>query len=122
MASKEWIAKNKDKMKEYRRMWYHKNKQEEQKKARHRQKSRRSNIKEWLDNYKATLKCERCGFSHPAALDFHHRDSSTKEFTIGSRRTLPSNTKTLKEIEKCEVLCSNCHRIHHYEERRVGSV
>jgi len=71
------------------------------------------NTKWWFD-IKKNLKCERCGFNHPAALDFHHKDPYQKEFILGGRNSYKKNeTKILKEMEKCEVLCSNCHRIEH---------
>jgi hypothetical protein len=68
---------------------------------------------EWFNEYKKELSCIKCGFNHPAALDFHHRDPSEKEFGISSYRQR-NKEFILKEIEKCDVLCSNCHRIEHY--------
>ncbi len=70
--------------------------------------------------YKDTLKCLECGFDHPAALDFHHRDAAKKNFDISQAVCDRKNLKLIKtEIEEnCDVLCSNCHRIHHYEERQ----
>lgn len=64
----------------------------------------------------ASLKlcCTRCGLSHPAVLDFHHTDPKTKEANIALLR---SRKAIAKEAEKCIVLCSNCHRILHWEER-----
>ena len=58
-------------------------------------------------------KCVRCGFDkHPAALEFHHKDSSTKRFEIGG--VWNKAWKSIEEeIMKCEILCSNCHRIEH---------
>ncbi len=71
------------------------------------------NTKWWFD-IKKGLKCERCGFSHPAALDFHHKDPSQKQFELGGRNSYKKNEKKiLEEMKKCEVLCSNCHRIEH---------
>lgn len=57
-------------------------------------------------------KCQICGYNkYFGALDFHHLDSSKKDFTIaGSNKTL----KGLKpELDKCVLLCSNCHRETH---------
>jgi hypothetical protein len=119
MATKKWKEENIDKMREYRNEWYEKNKEAEREKAKIRQSQRRKEFKEWYNNYKSTLKCSKCGFSHPAALDFHHRDSSKKEFTLASAKISVSRERFLKEIEKCDVLCANCHRIHHYEENKI---
>lgn len=67
--------------------------------------------------FKATLKCTNCGFSHIAALDFHHEDPSTKEGSVHNFVSSGQFAKAYKEIEKCIVLCANCHRIHHHEDR-----
>jgi hypothetical protein len=71
---------------------------------------------EWKD-YKATLACKKCGFSHVAALDFHHEDPSTKEYDINRLISNGQFKKAEEELKKCIVLCANCHRIHHYEEK-----
>jgi len=56
--------------------------------------------------------CERCGFNDIRALCFHHRDRSKKKFTIGRILSLKLET-ILKEIEKCDIICANCHSIEH---------
>ena len=116
MATKKWKDENINKMREYRNEWYERNKGAEREKAKVRQAQRRKDFKEWYVNYKSNLKCSKCGFSHPAALDFHHTEPSQKEFTLGSTRMSVSKEKFLKEVDKCIVLCANCHRIHHYNE------
>lgn len=62
--------------------------------------------------------CAECGEKHPACLDLHHADESTKEFAVShgqrANKTLP---RLLAEAEKCVVLCSNCHRKRHYTEK-----
>ena len=64
------------------------------------------------------LKCKQCGVNHPAVLDFHHRDPSTKESTVSDLKWSGCSLERLKlEIDKCDILCSNCHRILHYEDR-----
>lgn len=58
-------------------------------------------------------KCVRCGYSgHQAALEFHHLDPSIKSFTIGMVANKAWKS-IVDEIQKCELLCSNCHRIEH---------
>lgn len=69
--------------------------------------------KERLRKLKQDLTCCRCGFDNPLALEFHHRDPSTKSFTISHKAWQVSEERLLEEIAKCEVLCSNCHRIEH---------
>jgi hypothetical protein len=61
-------------------------------------------------------KCCLCGFSdYISALDVHHANPAKKEFSVASlrRRKWPT---VLKEIEKCVLLCANCHRAHHHDE------
>ena len=56
--------------------------------------------------------CIKCGWTGPvAAFDFHHNNSD-KEFNIGSAANKSWNV-IKKEIDKCELLCSNCHKIEH---------
>lgn len=66
-----------------------------------------------MDDYKKTLKCIKCGEKRFYLLDFHHRDPAEKDFTI-SDHTRASFEILKNEIEKCDVLCSNCHREWHY--------
>ena len=73
-------------------------------------------IRDWYHEIKSSLKCQECGFSHPAALDFHH--IGKKESEVSNIIKSCNNERILEEIEKCIVLCSNCHRIHHFNERR----
>ena len=58
-------------------------------------------------------KCTKCGYDkHLAALEFHHLDPKQKDFTLG--KVLNRKWSSIvKEIEKCILLCSNCHRIEH---------
>jgi hypothetical protein len=80
-------------------------------------KGRRDHLlkkRQWLQDYKKTLKCNRCPESHPACLDFHHRDPTQKEFLI-SQIPQANLQRLIEELAKCEVLCANCHRKHHYD-------
>lgn len=57
-------------------------------------------------------KCERCGYSRsPAALTFHHRDPAQKDFSISSKNWRWERVRD--ELDKCELLCSNCHNEEH---------
>lgn len=64
--------------------------------------------------------CIDCGETHPATLDFHHRDPSEKKATIARLLSVSSITTIQTEIAKCDLLCSNCHRKRHYAERHNG--
>lgn len=68
--------------------------------------------------FKASLSCTRCGENHPATLDFHHliSDPSNKKINVLTKGG--AYTKAIQEImDKCIVLCANCHRVHHHDER-----
>jgi hypothetical protein len=78
-------------------------------------------IKDFIQQQKVGLSCQRCGNSDTRVLDFHHLDKGNKEIGISFIHTKGwSNERILQEIAKCEVLCANCHRILHWEERNEG--
>lgn len=56
-----------------------------------------------------------CGYSKCIeALEFHHLDPTEKEFEISDRRSWEALTA---ELDKCILLCANCHREYHSENR-----
>ena len=68
-----------------------------------------------FDKLKLKSGCSNCGYkTHAAALEFHHIDPKSKVFTIGSNYHLPLDI-VQQEIDKCIILCANCHRIEHYK-------
>jgi hypothetical protein len=53
-------------------------------------------------------KCQICGYQRcMASLHFHHPDPTAKEFTVSSRLT--SWDRIQRELDKCVLLCANCH-------------
>lgn len=80
--------------------------------------SRRKRMKE-LKIQKSTFVCSECGENHPAILDFHHLDPIQKDFSIGTCIHRYGMKRIQKEISKCIVLCSNCHRKLHWNERNA---
>lgn len=75
--------------------------------------SRKKKIQKYREFMK-TQKCNKCGFNDYRALQWHHKDSSTKSFTIASQAGHTSWDKLMSEINKCECLCANCHFILHH--------
>lgn len=74
-------------------------------------------VKSVVAQYKK--ECQVCGETFPQALEFHHRDPSNKLFEIsqfyGLQRQYKRSLKELiEEIDKCDVLCANCHRKESY--------
>lgn len=73
-----------------------------------RNKKTEQRISQYIDNYKRTHPCSICGESAIECLDFHHlRD---KEVEVAKLRRKGSLKKVIEEIDKCVVLCANCHR------------
>lgn len=71
---------------------------------------RRKLLRERAVQYKGG-KCTNCGYSRcQAALDFHHRDPTLKEFGISKDGITRSWERVQKELDKCVLVCSNCHR------------
>ena len=58
-----------------------------------------------------SVPCNDCGKTFPPyVMDFDHRNSNDKTMDV-SQMTSRSLTEIQAEIEKCDVVCSNCHRI-----------
>ena len=75
----------------------------------YRKNKKRYDYKQKCVDYKGG-KCELCGYDKCIdALDFHHIDPDSKEISIGdSNNRIFENVKS--ELDKCILLCSNCHR------------
>lgn len=74
------------------------------------QEKRRGPVKDRLLSYKGG-KCISCGYNKcSAALDFHHIDQDSKSFDIGKSSKNMNFDKIKNEIDKCVILCANCHR------------
>lgn len=141
-----WAAKNREKMREYSRKHYYANRDriaEERRLA--RRNNTESAIKErgrgraWYRKnrigslaaqqkhqskrnlfywtLKSLFRCMDCGEHRPACLDFHHRNPEEKCMGIGQKARTVSREALLAEVMKCDVICANCHRHRHYQER-----
>ena len=80
--------------------------------------SSRVRKRKW-DAFKASLSCTVCGFKHPAVIDFHHVDPSTKTAAVHAFIQDGRFAAAYEEVKKCVALCANCHRIHHYNEHQA---
>jgi hypothetical protein len=62
-------------------------------------------------------KCEKCGIQHAgnnaAIFDFHHKDPAMKDADWGKWRAW-NKERLLGELDKCMLLCANCHRMEHF--------
>jgi len=116
--------KDPDKRREYQRQYHKKWYQSNADKRRAQVRMRRKQVREKLQILKAQGACVECGLSGEIAtwaLDYHHINHDDK---VASVSYLVSNgyswKRIEKEIAKCELICSNCHRIRHYKEHKAG--
>lgn len=79
------------------------------------QTERRKKIKRQAVEYLGG-KCQRCGYKteRMIAYDFHHKDPTKKDFSIGQQAKSFESIKS--ELDKCELLCVLCHRFEHEDE------
>ncbi len=75
-----------------------------------RSKSSALKFKQFIEEYKSTRSCIKCGESDPCCLDFHHINPDDKKYKLPSLKRGYSIKTILNEISKCKILCSNCHR------------
>lgn len=88
---------------------YHLGRNQHEKTAERRRKAR-SKVTTYIQKYKQSMSCADCGERYPYwIMEFDHlRD---KEFQISSYQNRSQDLEVIKaEIDKCEVVCSNCHR------------
>lgn len=71
---------------------------------------RRRKIKVMAIEYKGG-KCCVCGYDkYVGALDFHHLDEKSKNFDLSTKGLTRSWDRTKTEVDKCILVCANCHR------------
>ena len=64
--------------------------------------------------------CELCGYArYVGALQFHHCDAQQKDFQIAAYRQQGFTAKVRAELDKCKLLCANCHAETHAAVERV---
>lgn len=79
-----------------------------------RTRQKRAEIRKWLIDYKTERGCKECGNKHPAVLDFHHTGGRKERGLTECANSQFSQQRLEEEIAKCIILCSNCHRISHW--------
>lgn len=109
------MFKDKERKKEYQKLyvreWYKRNKDKQIESNRVYKKKE----KQKYHDYRSTLKCSKCGENHPSCLDFHHINPLEKEKTVHELiQNGYSFDRIKEEIDKCLVLCANCHRKEHW--------
>lgn len=95
----------------YGREHYQKNKPVYLAKAARRRGPDRQRIRDLIRQYLLAHPCVDCGETNILLLDFDHRDRSEKRDMISRIALGGSWPRVLREIEKCDVRCANCHRL-----------
>ena len=99
--------KDKEKQRAYQAKWFRENAPQKQEQTTY--KKRRAMI----ENAK-NVPCQCCKTSYPSVvMDLHHIDPSTKKDNVSKLLKSGSLQSLQEEIDKCVVLCSNCHRLVH---------
>jgi hypothetical protein len=94
----------------YQRLYYERNKAEFIEKNRRRKQDARK----FLWERKATRNCAACGETDPRCLDFHHQGRQPKVAGLSQMATDGAAIRSIeRELEKCIVLCKNCHAKEH---------
>ncbi len=98
--------------------WYSENKEKRIKYCIDFNKKNRKSKIEWLNEIK-NKPCKDCGQKYnPWVMEYDHIDSSNKEANVSTLlKHNCSKKKILKEIEKCELVCANCHREREWQRR-----
>ena len=81
-------------------------------------------FKEHCIEYKGG-ECENCGYNkYYGALEFHHKDPDKKEFSIAQVKLRKFDQRVKDELDKCKLLCANCHREEHqkYETEQINNL
>ena len=101
---KEYRIKNPDKFKELEKSRWKNPKRKED------VDNRRKRGMDYLRSFKKDKKCEKCGWNkHIEILQFHHINPKNKSFAL-NRNNLNRSIKSINnEMNKCELLCPNCH-------------
>ena len=101
-----WREANPD----YQKQWI--NRPENRTKYMRAKRERRQDVQEYVRECKLELGCSVCGYNqHHAALEWHHHGDD-KKINVSFCQSIKAADE---EMAKCVVLCSNCHKIHHWE-------
>ena len=96
---------------------YEANKEKVKSRSRERNKKQLVVNKEYVDKVKSNSGCVDCGETNPLVLDFDHVEGEKIMNISDMARTSYSRETIMREIDKCEVRCSNCHRIITHQRR-----
>lgn len=105
--------KSSDKRKAYSREHYKRHREKHIAQARRRSDKHRAEMRRFLWLYKEAAGCAACPERDPVCLDFHHMDDDKEIDIANAAHRGWGFSRILAEIDKCVVLCANCHRKEH---------
>jgi hypothetical protein len=89
--------------------WYYQNQDRQKENVKRNNQNYREVAREYVWKYLSTHPCTQCGESDPIVLEFHHKGN--KDIEISRLIGRGASIEIIQaEIDKCVVLCSNCHR------------
>jgi hypothetical protein len=110
-AALKYYHNNKEKCSERAKKYREENKEHIRDKQREAKRKRKLEAIQYLGG-----KCISCKEEfHPAVYEFHHRDPKTKDRDPSKMLSL-SWERVVKELDNCDLLCANCHRLEHHRE------
>ena len=100
----------------YQRQWYERNRRRHIDNVNAIRRQLRADHRRIMTAYKSQP-CADCGISYPPyVMDFDHV-RGTKVAAVGAMKGTVSTAALLNEIAKCDVVCSNCHRMRTHRRR-----
>lgn len=87
-----------------------------------RPRTKRERLQQWTFKYRLRTDCQRCPEADPVCLQFHHPTPERKTASVGAMisDSVPAS-EVREEVQKCVVLCANCHRKEHVETSDVAA-
>lgn len=102
------------------REWYLRNKKLTQERTEKWRKNGFRNTILYIQKIKSDTPCLDCNkFYHYSIMDFDHRNGDTKINNVSAMARNYKLKTIIEEIEKCDVVCANCHRLRTYNRRKA---
>jgi hypothetical protein len=103
-------------------MWYDEHRESEIKKSLVRNAAYAERNRKIINDIRDNTPCTDCGIQYPFyVMDFDHTSDDKSDNVITLALKPVSVKKLMEEIAKCEIVCSNCHRIRTYSRRNKAS-
>lgn len=104
--------------KECRKIYFNEHYRNNKKYYRDKASDRRIRVQKEFIEWLSSKSCMDCGISDVRVLEFDHRGD--KEYNVSHLINMGRETAAYKEIEKCDIVCANCHRIRTSKQQNWG--